>query len=629
MNVEPGERQRFGRYETLFRIAAGGMAEVYAARALGEGGFQKLVALKRMRPELAEDARFVTMFLDEGRVAANIASPHVVSTLDLGRAEDNSLYLVMELVTGAPLSGLMAEAAARNERIPIPLAVDILAQAASGLHSAHIARSPTGEPLEIVHRDCSPHNILVDIHGQVKITDFGIAKALERQTRSHAGEIKGKLQYFSPEQARGQPLDRRVDIFILGVVAWEVLAGRQLFEAENPVEALHKVATMPIRRLDEIVPGLSPKIAVAVAQALAREPDERFATAEAFGNALRHALDGPTPPASEVGALVRRYGGESLHTVERRVREVLSAASPATPPSSSMPPRPPPRVDDARSRAQTLRSHPPPTGPPSGPASIPAPISAPAAPPATQRQAPVAASTPRPPWAVPSSPPRARVETEPIPLVPSAASTPPPRSKTSSPSSRPSLKTARLPESGAPGPHAATSREFPHAGAWPGAGAPTSVPPRPARKTSLWIVGFGLLVLLAGGGGAIAAWWSSQRVAPSFPAASPTEQVRRPERLEPGTPVGSSERPPGPSERSEDALTQHTLPRREDPSPRDPVRSPTPEPPVARRRPAARPRVPERPASSATPRATPHTVSGTNTAPRGDRETAFSEIPWE
>ena len=300
------------------------MAEVYAARALGEGGFQKLVALKRMRPELAEDARFVAMFLDEGRLAANIASPNVVSTLDLGRADDNSLYLVMELVTGVALSQLIQETLAHSIRVPVPIAVDVIARAAQGLHAAHEARSPLGDPLEIVHRDCSPHNILVDIHGQVKITDFGIAKAMERQTQSHAGEMKGKLCYLSPEQARGRDVDRRTDIFILGIVCWEVLAGRMLFDSENAVEALHKIATMPIPALTDVRSDLPQGLSDAVAQALAREPDERFSTANAFGNALLNSLGQRPPPPTELGQFVQRYGGPSLREVQGRIRQMLT-----------------------------------------------------------------------------------------------------------------------------------------------------------------------------------------------------------------------------------------------------------------------------------------------------------------
>lgn len=344
---EGSDRERFGRYETLFRIAGGGMAEVYAARALGEAGFQKLVALKRMKPALADDARFVTMFLDEGRVAANIASPNVVSTLDLGRADDNSLYLVMELVKGASLNRLLSEARRDDEPVPLPIAVDILAQAARGLHDAHEAVSPTGEPLRIVHRDCSPHNILIDVNGQVKITDFGIAKAMERQTVSRAGEMKGKLSYLSPEQARGRPVDRRVDVFILGIVAWEVFTGRRLFDADNPVEALHRVASAPIPPVASEAPGVPEALSAAVAKALERDPDERFGTALELGIALLEGLgEAPSHDRGAVGEWVRRYGGRDLRRLEEGIRRALSGAGPSEmpPPLSTPPTRENPRA---------------------------------------------------------------------------------------------------------------------------------------------------------------------------------------------------------------------------------------------------------------------------------------------
>jgi serine/threonine protein kinase len=324
-DVGASEGERFGRYEVLFPLAAGGMAEVYVARARGEAGFQKLVAVKRMRPALADDARFVTMFLDEGRVAANIQSPHVVATHDLGRASDRSLYLVMDLVRGVSLHQLLYETVLEGEPFPLDIAVEILAQAAQGLHDAHEATSPDGEPLAIVHRDCSPHNILVDVRGQVRITDFGIAHALQRQTHSLAGEMKGKLSYLSPEQARGLPVDRRTDVFILGVVAWETVAGRRLFTAETPVEALHKISEMPIPDLRTLRPDCPDLLSSAIEQALMRDPGERFSTAEAFGRALRASL--PRPAKSEVGAFVRRFGGPQLDRLESNIRETYGSSS--------------------------------------------------------------------------------------------------------------------------------------------------------------------------------------------------------------------------------------------------------------------------------------------------------------
>ncbi|NCQ62094.1 MAG: serine/threonine protein kinase, partial [Myxococcales bacterium] len=187
--------RQMGRYEMLFRIASGGMAEVWAARVRGEAGFQKLVAIKRMLPNLAEDEDFVAMFLDEARVAANIASPHVVQTLDLGRDDEGALYIVMELIVGVTLGRVLKAATKARRVVPLGMGVELLAQSAHGLHDAHEASTPLGEHLEIVHRDISPQNILLGVDGRARITDFGVAKAVMRLTQTDAGRIKGKFAY--------------------------------------------------------------------------------------------------------------------------------------------------------------------------------------------------------------------------------------------------------------------------------------------------------------------------------------------------------------------------------------------------------------------------------------------------
>ncbi|GAB4201226.1 MAG: hypothetical protein OHK0013_12980 [Sandaracinaceae bacterium] len=321
---EPSTPLRFGRYEVLFRIAAGGMAEVYAARMVGEGGFEKPVAVKRMLPTLAEDERFVQMFLDEGRLAAHIASPHVVQTLDLGRAEDDSLYLVMELVVGVSLSALIRAVLKTRTPFPVPVAVDILAQAAEGLHDAHEAKTMYGQPLEIVHRDISPQNILVDVAGRVRITDFGVARALERATHTQSGEVKGKIGYFAPEQVRGKNIDRRTDVYALGIVAWETLAGRRLFAGDNPAQTLDMVMNMTVPRLDALRSDVPRALADAVAHALQRDIERRTASAGDFADELRRAARGAG--SSGVGELVRAHGGEALMKLE----EGLRAQSPSS-----------------------------------------------------------------------------------------------------------------------------------------------------------------------------------------------------------------------------------------------------------------------------------------------------------
>ena len=316
-------RRRFGRYETLFRIAGGGMAEVYAARILGEGGFEKVVALKRMLPTLAEDERFVTMFLDEGRVSSNISSPNVVQTLDLGRAEDDSLYLVMELVVGVPLSKLLREVLRSGKHLPVPIAVEILAQAANGLHDAHEAVTPMGEHLRIVHRDISPQNILVDRAGRTRITDFGVARAMQRHSHTQTGEVKGKMAYFAPEQATGGQLDHRVDIFALGIVAWETFTGRRLFKSENPLHTLQKITVDPIPQVKDVRTEIPEAINDCIMKALSRDPAGRFQSSRAFADALRAASPEPAD-RNAVGLCVNEHGGDALERLQHGLKLALS-----------------------------------------------------------------------------------------------------------------------------------------------------------------------------------------------------------------------------------------------------------------------------------------------------------------
>lgn len=314
--------QRFGRYETLFRIAGGGMAEVYAARIVGEGGFEKVVALKRMLPTLADDERFVSMFLDEGRVAAHISSPNVVQTLDLGRAEDNSLYLVMELVVGVPLGQLIRGVLKSGEYVALDIAVEIMAQAATGLHDAHEATTPLGDPLQLIHRDISPQNILVDRAGRTRITDFGVARAMQSHSQTQTGEVKGKMSYFAPEQARGGTLTSRVDIFALGIVAWEMVTGRRLFKSDNPLNILRKVLDEPIPSVHEYREGVPEQLGACVAKALQRDPADRYESARAFAQALRAAIEPARPSA--VGDYVKLHGVASLAPLEDGLKRALS-----------------------------------------------------------------------------------------------------------------------------------------------------------------------------------------------------------------------------------------------------------------------------------------------------------------
>jgi serine/threonine-protein kinase len=309
----------FGRYEPLFRIGLGGMAEVYAARIRGEAGFQKLVAVKRMLPHLTGDKKFVDMFLDEARLAANISSPHVVQTLDLGRADDDSLYIVMDLILGVTISQMLRHLAEKKQYVDSGIAIELITQAAQGLDDAHEAVAPNGQPLSLVHRDISPQNILIGTDGRARVTDFGIAHAIMlRRTETQVGEMKGKFAYFSPEQALGKGLDRRSDIFALGIVAWELVTGRRLFRG-TPLEQLEAVKRCEIPPPAEVRPDLPKELSDAIMQALARDPEDRYASAAALSASLRRAgaTIGDIPNPRVIGRFVKEVGGNRLERMRQ------------------------------------------------------------------------------------------------------------------------------------------------------------------------------------------------------------------------------------------------------------------------------------------------------------------------
>ena len=304
------------------------MAEVYAARVSGEAGFQKLVAVKRMLPTLADDEEFVTMFLDEARVAAHIESPHVVTTHDLGRAEDGSLYIAMELVVGVTLSRILRTYARRNAWVPVPVAVELLKQAAQGLQDAHDATTPVGAPLQIVHRDVSPQNILTGIDGRVRLTDFGVARAVLRMTHTVGGRVKGKFAYASPEQLAAKDVDRRSDVFSLGVVAWELFTGQRLFLGEHPMETIDRVRSMPIPAVHLVRSDIPLPISAAIARALDRDIEKRTTSARDFARELVEAATASgfaVPEREELRRFVRDAGGEDLAKIQDNIKRAMES----------------------------------------------------------------------------------------------------------------------------------------------------------------------------------------------------------------------------------------------------------------------------------------------------------------
>ncbi|MFT3769783.1 MAG: serine/threonine-protein kinase [Minicystis sp.] len=281
---------RFGRYETLYPIASGGMATVHLARAMGAGGFERLVAIKVMHPGMADDPDFSAMFLDEARVAARIRHPNVVGTVDVQEGPEG-LFLVMEYVEGPSLFAATRALAKKGQRMPLGIALRIVIDALLGLHAAHEQTGPGGEPLNIVHRDVSPQNVLVSVDGQAKITDFGVARAEARLSSTRRGEVKGKLAYMPPQQVRAEAIDRRADVYGAGVVLWELLAGERLFRADNDGALVVSVMAGAQRSPRDVDPRVPAPLDRECMRALRVDPDERHPTALAFAEALELAAE--------------------------------------------------------------------------------------------------------------------------------------------------------------------------------------------------------------------------------------------------------------------------------------------------------------------------------------------------
>jgi serine/threonine-protein kinase len=282
--AEPVILQRWvGRYELIHRLAHGGMATVYLGRAKGKAGFEKVVAVKVIHPHLAAEAEFVGMFLDEARIAARLHHPHVVEILDLGES-NGAYYMVMEFIEGENLAALVR--ALEGEPLPIMVVLQILADTLEGLGAAHELRDADGRPYQLVHRDISPHNILINLDGWSKVGDFGIMKAVGKASNTKTGELRGKLAYMSPEQARGDgEVDHRTDLFAVGVIAWELLTGQRLFACPTEAATLEKVIACNVPALaDErrVLIGhaqLREGLVGLLGRALAGDPAQRWAGA--------------------------------------------------------------------------------------------------------------------------------------------------------------------------------------------------------------------------------------------------------------------------------------------------------------------------------------------------------------
>ena len=322
-----GEHQVLDRYQLIGEIASGGMASVFLARLPGVAGFQRLVAIKRLHPHLAKEREFVEMFLDEARLAASIHHRNVVPILEIGTST-GGYYLVMEFIEGVTLARLMTQAAVLREPVPRPILLRIVIDTLSGLHAAHELTDDTGDLMGVVHRDCSPQNILVGQDGCSRITDFGIARASSRLHNTREGAMKGKLAYMAPEQTQGDQFDRRADLFSMAVVLWEVLSLRRLFKSKTEAQTLRRLLHDPIPSLSEVVPDLHPALVALCDQGLARDPAQRFQSAEGMADAVEAAATeaGETIATErKVEAQMKKRYGEDFSDQRDALRHWLQA----------------------------------------------------------------------------------------------------------------------------------------------------------------------------------------------------------------------------------------------------------------------------------------------------------------
>jgi len=322
-----------GRYHLVERLAVGGMAEIFLACEKAAHGLERLVVVKRILPTLAEDESFVEMFLQEARVAAGIQHPNVVAIHELGEA-DGLPYMTMEYVPGSTMRQLLQAASVAQREVPVEVALDLAMQACAGAHAVHELCDPYGKLYGLVHRDLTPHNLMVTDEGFVKLLDFGIAKAThESDLHTRTGVLKGKVAYMSPEQCQQETLDRRSDIFALGNVTWELLAGEKLFQAANELGVMQAIITGNVRDLRKVRPEVPDPVVNVIEHALAPARESRYDTADDMRRALAEAAaaSGLVIDRDRTAAFVREMLGEKhdyrRESVQRSLDRTLVTAA--------------------------------------------------------------------------------------------------------------------------------------------------------------------------------------------------------------------------------------------------------------------------------------------------------------
>jgi eukaryotic-like serine/threonine-protein kinase len=327
------------RYELICEIASGGMATVFLARLRGAGGFQRLVAIKLLHPDLASDPKFVDMFLAEARIAAQIHHAHVVPIVEIG-SSDRGYYLVMEYIEGVTLAQLNQRVAMSELPVPRRIALRVVLDALAGLHAAHELTDETGKPLGLVHRDCSPQNIIIGVDGAARLMDFGVARATTRLSNTQTGTLKGKVAYMAPEQIKQGRLDRRADLFAMGVILWECLAGRTLFRAESKIDIILDALNAPVPRLSEVTAGVPPELEAVCVKALSRVREERFNTAVEMAEAIEQGGREAIATSREVESFLVKLFGRDFNERRTAIRAWIDERARKPPVSSPILARP-------------------------------------------------------------------------------------------------------------------------------------------------------------------------------------------------------------------------------------------------------------------------------------------------